>query len=184
MSSVDIKSGLVGLHPDTRASEWKRRTRNAIPGGIERIFEHRDGRMVRTIEDADGAVTMTVHETPRSKLDQAINDTFRQPLVEGEGYDSWKDFNEDYQIAHAGEILTNAMITGAGPVPDAFYQKLLPGDHGLESIYDNLHSLADVEYVESNGVAGYEMEADRSGVSPRIRVTLHEGAFVLEILPD
>lgn len=184
MSSDDIKAGIVSLHPDTKASEWKRRTRETGPSGIERIFEHRDGRMVRTVENDNGEVDMEIHVTPRNEFDQAINNAFRQPFVENEGYVSWDELNEDYQIAHAGETLINAMITGAGPVPDAFYEPLLEGTHGKERIYDNLHSLADVEYVEKDGIPGYEMEADRSGVSPRIRVTLQDGRFILEILPD
>lgn len=180
MSSAAIKAELARLHPDTVAKGWKRRSRMTTAAGTVRIFEHEDGRLVETVEAADGTVTATSMVSLRADLDRAINAAFRQPLMDNDGYESWNDLMDDYGLEHAGQVLSNAMIVCAGPTPDRFYKA--DATTGGERLYDNLCGLENVEYVEHEGRATYEMDVDRSGLAPRIRVFQIPDGFDLEMV--
>lgn len=180
MSSEDIRNELVRMHPDTDRKNWKRRSRAKTSAGIARSFEYDDGRLVETIEAKDGSITATNVANLRLDFDRAINNAFRQPLMIDEGYESWESLMEDYAFEHAGEILACAMVGTSGPTPDRFYTAC--PETGNERLYDNLHGLMNAEYVEHEGRATYEMEVDRSGYSPRIRVFQVENGFDIELV--
>lgn len=178
MSSDRIKAELSRIHPDTQAAQWKRRSRSKTDAGTVRVFEHADGRLVETIEAADGTISTRAVDDPRIAFDRAIEAAFKGPLMENEGYGSWSDLMEDYDYANAGEILAGAMISCCGPTPDRFYRA--GPETGGARLYDNLCGLENVEYVEHEGRPTYEMDVDRSGHAPRIGVFLVDGRFDIE----
>ena len=81
--SDHVKSELVLAHPDTRAADWKRRTRTKEVDGIHRRFEHADGRSVETIERPDGAVTILPATNTPSSTTAAV--TMEWPDAEHSG---------------------------------------------------------------------------------------------------
>lgn len=134
---------------------------------------------METVEAADGSITAHAIDNPRIAFDRAIADAFRKPLMENEGYESWSDLMDDYQYESEGEVLAGAMISAVkGPTPDRFY--IACPETGGERLYDNLCGLENVEYVEHEGRPTYEMDVDRSGHAPRIRVFLVDGRFEIE----
>lgn len=184
MGSDAIKTELTRLHPDTKPSDWKRRSRTRTAQGVVRAFEHEDGRLIETVEAADGTVTARAVPNLRGDLDKAIADAFRKPLMDKEGYDSWRDMMDDYRFENAGAVFASSLVVCAGPTPDRFYEHVDYGDHKGERLYDNLHGVMEPVYVEHEGRGAYEMHVDRSGYSPRIRVFATNGAFDYEIIAD
>lgn len=184
MGSDAIKNELTRLHPDTGASDWKRRSRSKSDQGVVRTFEHEDGRLIETVEAVDGTVTARAVPNLRGDLDRAINDAFRKPLMDKEGYDSWKDMMDDYGFEHAGEVFASSLIVCAGPTPDKFYAHVDYGAFKGERLYDNLHGVMEAKYVEHEGRGAYEMHVDRSGYSPRIRMFATETSFDYEVIAD
>lgn len=111
----------------------------------------------------------------REEFDAKIMDAFQKPLMDDEGYESWDEYMEDYQFAHAGKALAAAMITGVGPTPDRFFSL---------GLHHNLHGLEDIEYIVRNDRPGYKMQLDQTGSAddPFIFVFENGGAFDIEMM--